>query len=93
VWEAPESGPYSREVWAPELHWTQDRWHIYFAASDGQNRNHLAYVLRSKSQNPLEEYELYGPLATGAGPDGRSPNIWAIDMKLLPSLGYDQQRG
>lgn len=34
VWEAPESGPYSREVWAPELHWIQGRWHIYFAASD-----------------------------------------------------------
>ncbi len=83
VWQAPESGPYAREVWAPELHWIEDRWYIYFAASDGQNRNHLAYVLRSTSQDPLGDYELHGPLATGAGVDGHSPNIWAIDMTVL----------
>lgn len=87
VWQAPESGPYSREVWAPELHWIQDRWTIYFAASDGQNRNHLVYVLRSKTRDPLGEYKLYGPLATGAGSDGRSPNIWAIDMTPLEHNG------
>jgi GH43 family beta-xylosidase len=87
VWAAPETGPYSREVWAPELHWIEDRWYIYFAASDGQNRNHLAYVLRSKSENPLGEYELHGPLATGAGADGRSPHIWAIDMTPLQHNG------
>ncbi|MFO0999203.1 MAG: glycoside hydrolase family 43 protein [Planctomycetaceae bacterium] len=87
VWEAPASGPYSREVWAPELHWIQNRWYIYFAASDGQNRNHLAYVLRSKTKDPLGDYELHGPLATGAGPHGRSPNIWAIDMTPLEYKG------
>ena len=87
VWEAPESGPCSREVWAPELHWIQDRWSIYFAASDGQNRNHRAYVLRSKTKDPLGDYELHGPLATGAGSNGRSPNIWAIDMTPLEYKG------
>jgi GH43 family beta-xylosidase len=87
VWRAPEQGPYSREVWAPELHYLDDRWFIYFAASDGNNKNHLAYVLRSKTQDPLGEYELHGPLATGAGNDGRSPNIWAIDMTVLEHQG------
>lgn len=87
VWEAPISGPHSREVWAPELHWIQNRWYIYFAASDGQNRNHLAYVLRSKTKDPLGDYELHGPLATGDGPNGRSPNIWAIDMTPLEYKG------
>src|SRR5690349_8702508 len=32
VWRAPASGPYSRDVWAPELHYLQGRWYIYFAA-------------------------------------------------------------
>lgn len=87
VWRAPESGPVSREVWAPELHFLDDRWHVYFAASDGRNENHLAYVLRSESTDPLGPYELHGPLATGEGADGRSPNIWAIDMTVLEHRG------
>ena len=83
VWRAPDSGPVSREVWAPELHYLDDHWHIYFAASDGKNANHLAYVLKSKTQDPLGEYELHGPFSTGDGDDGKSPNIWAIDMTVL----------
>ncbi|MFO0977807.1 MAG: family 43 glycosylhydrolase [Planctomycetaceae bacterium] len=87
VWRAPDSGPVSREIWAPELHFLDDRWHIYFAASDGRNENHLAYVLKSKTTDPLGEYELHGPFATGDGADGRSPNIWAIDMTVLQLNG------
>ncbi|MHC4878642.1 MAG: sulfatase-like hydrolase/transferase [Planctomycetota bacterium] len=83
VWRAPESGPVSREVWAPELHYLDGHWHIYFAASDGKNENHLSYVLRSEGNDPLGPYELHGPLATGDGKGGRSPNIWAIDVTVL----------
>ncbi|MCS7469933.1 sulfatase-like hydrolase/transferase [Stieleria sp. ICT_E10.1] len=83
VWTAPQSGPYSREIWAPELHHLDGHWYVYFAASDGQNRNHLTYVLKSKDQDPLGEYELFGPMATGDGQDGASPNVWAIDMTVL----------
>lgn len=87
VWQAPETGPVSREVWAPELHHIEGKWYIYFAASDGKNENHLAYVLRSEGTDPLGPYELLGPFATGEGTDGRSPNIWAIDMTVLEHQG------
>lgn len=87
IWTAPDSGPVSKEVWAPELHYLDDRWYIYFAASDGRNENHLAYVLQSKTNDPLGDYELHGPLATGDGADGKSPNIWAIDMTVLQLSG------
>lgn len=83
VWRAPDVGPYSREVWAPELHFLNDKWYIYFAASDGSNDSHLTYVLESKGKDPLGKYKLHGPLATGDGNDGRSPNVWAIDMTVL----------
>lgn len=79
-WKAPESGPYSKQVWAPELHFLEGRWHIYFAASDGQNKNHLTYVLQSKSEDPLSGYTLHGPLQTG---DSDDQNLWAIDMTPL----------
>lgn len=87
VWTSPKSGPYSKEVWAPEIHLLDGRWHIYVAASDGNNANHLAYVLRSRDEDPLSPYALHGPLPTGDGDDGKSPNIWAIDMTVLEHGG------
>lgn len=87
VWMAPDEGPYSREIWAPELHWLDQHWYIYFAASNGHNEHHLTWVLRSDTADPLGTYSLHGPLATGSGPDGRSPNLWAIDMTVLEHRG------
>ena len=87
VWKAPAAGPYSKQIWAPELHFLDERWYIYFAASDGKNENHLTWVLKSKTRDPLGEYELYGPLATGDGEDRVTPNNWAIDMTVMKSGG------
>jgi len=87
VWRAPETGPFSKEIWAPEAHFLDGRWHLYFAGSDGDNANHLAYVARSEGRDPLGPYEVHGPFATGDGPDGRSPNVWAIDMTVLEHGG------
>ncbi|TWU48157.1 Extracellular exo-alpha-(1-_5)-L-arabinofuranosidase precursor [Rubripirellula reticaptiva] len=89
VWTAPPFGPFSKELWAPELHFLDEHWHIYFAASDGNNENHKTYVLRSATADVLSEYELIGPLKTGAGSDRDSPNLWSIDMTVLE---YDQRR-
>ena len=88
VWRAPKSGPYSKEVWAPELHRLDDRWYVYFAASDGDNANHRAYVLQSETADPLGAYRMHGPLRTGDGPDRDMPNIWAIDMTVLRHRGH-----
>lgn len=84
VWTAPKSGPFSKQVWAPELHFLEGKWHIYFAASDGQNKNHRAYVLQSNTQDPLGQYTLHGPLQTG---ETQAQNIWAIDMTPLQHNG------
>lgn len=32
VWRAPQSGPMSQLIWAPELHEIDGKWYIYFAA-------------------------------------------------------------
>jgi len=85
VWTAPESGPASQEIWAPELHLLNGRWYIYFAASDGRNRNHRAWVLQSSGSDPLGPYSLHGPLYTGDDPDLSSNNRWAIDLTVYES--------
>jgi len=40
IWTAPPNTMYSKEVWAPELHFIQGKWYMYFAADDGKNDNH-----------------------------------------------------
>ncbi|MBA3310661.1 MAG: glycoside hydrolase family 43 protein [Nocardioidaceae bacterium] len=83
VWRAPASGSCSKQVWAPELLKIDDRWYVYFAASDGDNSTHRAYVLASDTADPLGGYTLHGPLFTGDGADPSAENLWAIDMTVL----------
>ena len=84
VWQAPDSGPWSREVWAPELIRLDGRWHIYVAASDGRTEHHLAYVLVADTDDPQGPYTLHGPLETGDDPGAPQ---WAIDMTVLERDG------
>ena len=30
VWNPPATGPYSHDIWAPEIHFLQGKWYIYF---------------------------------------------------------------
>lgn len=55
VWRKHESGPMSWHIWAPELHYLNGKWYIYFAA--GRADEHFAirmYVLENEAENPLE---------------------------------------
>lgn len=72
VWRAPEAGAYAKEIWAPELHRIGDRWYIYFAADNGENRNHRMFVLRSEGDDPLGPFTFVGKVAD-------KHDRWAID--------------
>jgi GH43 family beta-xylosidase/uncharacterized protein YegP (UPF0339 family) len=55
VWAPPSGTSYSYEIWAPELHYLDGRWYIYFSASDVYYYNHRMYVLEggTDADNPL----------------------------------------
>lgn len=57
VWTAPASGPLSRQIWAPELHFLRGRWYLYFTASDGIDDHHRHYVLEALTDDPLGAYK------------------------------------
>jgi len=59
VWRKRESGILSSHIWAPELHFVNSCWYIYFAATDRPTPlnglfNHRMYVLENSHANPLE---------------------------------------
>jgi GH43 family beta-xylosidase len=83
VWSPPRLGWNRGEVWAPELHWIQGSWFIYYAASDGHNAKHRMGVLKSLTADPQGEYEDLGQLYTGDDLTGRTDNRWAIDGTVL----------
>ncbi|HTI99135.1 MAG TPA: glycoside hydrolase family 43 protein [Dongiaceae bacterium] len=76
VWRPPPDTAYSKEIWAPELHYLQNKWYIYVAADDGTNDHHCLYVLEGSSQNPQDPFRFRGELKL---PDDR----WAIDGSVF----------
>ena len=40
VWTPEPGHPWSKELWAPELHRWDNKWYIYFAADAGDNASH-----------------------------------------------------
>ena len=54
VWTPQPGQPWSRELWAPELHRWGDKWYIYFAADAGDNASHRLYVVENSSDDPIQ---------------------------------------
>jgi len=71
VWRKPDAGAYSELVWAPELHFNEGAWYVYFAAAPSREIKHKLflhrmYALRNTNANPLEgTWEFMGQVDTG----------------------------
>ncbi len=64
-------------VWAPEIHYINGAWYIYYAKDDGNNDNHRMYVLENTSADPMTGTWVNKGLITD------STNRWAIDGTVL----------
>ncbi len=53
IFVPPPGTLYSKQLWAPEIHFLNDKWYVYFAADDGKNENHRMYVLENPSADPF----------------------------------------
>lgn len=76
VYIAEKDKPWSKELWAPELHIIDDKCYIYVACDDGDNRNHRMYVLENNSDDPMDTYNLHGKITDPT-------DKWAIDGNIL----------
>lgn len=76
VWTAPEEGPMSAQLWAPELYRFDGRWYLYVTASDGEDAHHRHYVLESAGDDPMGDYRSKGRMDAGL-------DEYAIDGSIL----------
>jgi len=77
IWIPPAGTSYSKEIWAPEIHFIHGKWYVYFAADDGKNDNHRLYVLENASANPLAGKWIF------KGKISDASDKWAIDGSVF----------
>jgi GH43 family beta-xylosidase len=89
IWQAPATGWNRSCVWAPEIHFIQGRWYVYYAAGESGPPfiHQRTGVLRSATEDVFSNYEDMGVLYTGDNPADPASNVWAIDMTTLEHKG------
>ena len=77
IWTPPANTLHSKEIWAPEVMFLQGKWYAYFAADDGDNKNHRMYVLENAAADPLKGEWVF------KGQVNDPTNKWAIDGDVI----------
>ncbi len=56
IWKKHDSGKMSKHIWAPEMHYINGKFYIYFAAGREEDKWRIRpYVLECEGQNPLKD--------------------------------------
>ncbi|MDQ6666442.1 MAG: glycoside hydrolase family 43 protein, partial [Acidobacteriota bacterium] len=81
VWTPPARGPYSHDIWAPEIHFIAGKWYIYFSADAADNSTHRVWVIENASADPMQgEWAMKGKLTDAT-------DKWAIDGSVFENRG------
>ena len=90
VWSAPAKGAWNTTcIWAPELHFWQGKWYIYYAGGyEGPPFIHQKTgVLESATSDAMGAYIDKGMLFTGDTLGNWESNRWSIDLTLFEHRG------
>ncbi len=87
IWNAHPSGEMASHIWAPEIHYIDESWYIYFAAGSSSNVWDIrVYVLTSDAENPLTgAWNELGQLVTN-GPKSNGA-FFALDATTFEHRG------
>jgi len=88
IWHKHESGPMSIHIWAPELHYLDGNWYIYYAGGDKDDIwNIRPYVLECKDENPITgTWKELGKMQA-ADDDVFSFNAFSLDATIFENKG------
>ncbi|MBE5866535.1 MAG: alpha-N-arabinofuranosidase [Lachnospiraceae bacterium] len=88
IWVKHESGPMSEHIWAPELHFLQGKWYIYFAGGEKENIwNIRPYVLECTGVDPLEDAWIEKGKLQRADGDDFSFEAFSLDTTVFEDAG------
>lgn len=79
IWTKPIGGPNSENVWAPELHFLDGKWYMYYTAgSTDANTTQRIFVLENASTDPVQ-----GTWVDKGEIRDLAADFWAIDPNVF----------
>lgn len=88
IWHMHESGPQSKHIWAPELHYVFGGWYLYYSAGERDDVWKIRpYVLKCESEDPMKgPWTELGPMKP-AEEDEFSMRSFSLDATILEQNG------
>ena len=88
IWKKHTKGIMGNHIWAPELHYLDGKWYLYFAAGDAEDKwRERPYVLECRGQNPiLDEWVELGMMQC-ADEDEFSFRAFSLDGTIFENKG------
>lgn len=88
IWKKHTSGMMSQHIWAPELHYINEKWCIYFAAGEKDDIWAIRpYVLECEGQNPLTDPWIERGKMQPAREDTFSFEAFSLDATVFENKG------
>jgi len=82
IFRAPAGSANAENVWAPELHFLDGKWYVYYTAGAGPDSTQRTWVLENSNADPLAGTWTDKGRIFAAGAD-----FWAIDGTVLEHNG------
>ncbi|GAA4037009.1 glycoside hydrolase family 43 protein [Hymenobacter glaciei] len=83
IWSPPTSGATSHDIWAPELHFLDGKWYVYFTAGPGNCcGGQRMWVMENAATDPTT-----GTWSSPAQIAVPGQDLWAIDGTILEQNG------
>lgn len=88
LWRKHESGKQSLHIWAPEIHYIEGGWYIYYAAGDKDDEWEIRpYVLKCTGQDPVKDAWAEVGMMQASDEDEFSFHAFSLDATVLEHKG------
>lgn len=88
LWVKHESGEMSQHIWAPELHYLDGKWYIYFAAGERDDIWKIRpFILECTGQDPMSDSWVERGKMQRSDDDIYSFEAFSLDATILENKG------
>jgi GH43 family beta-xylosidase len=88
IWHCHESGPMSKHIWAPELHFLFGKWYIYYAGGEKEDIWKIRpYVLECQGSDPMNDPWIEKGKMRRAAEDEFSFEAFSLDATVFENKG------
>lgn len=88
IWNKHERGEMGSHIWAPELHYLDNKWYIYFAAGDSEDIWKIRpYILECSDSNPVNGNWIEKGMMQSSEQDIYSFEGFSLDATVFENKG------